>query len=112
MQYRRSKTPDPPEPEPDLAPKEPQWDEDDELLDEDDLPTSVVEAYRNARLQELKAEASKARFGSIQPISKVDYTREVTEASAQGESAEESEYPGTGVVCFLYKDACVHSSST
>lgn len=44
-----------------------------------------------------------ARFGRVYPISREDYTREVTEASKVNEEGDEQER-GTGVVVFLYKD--------
>jgi hypothetical protein len=49
-----------------------------------------------------------ARFGEVIPISREDYTREVTEASAKDAEDDDNE-KGTGVVCFLYKDGCVFS---
>ncbi|KAJ3030941.1 Phosducin-like protein 3 [Rhizophlyctis rosea] len=55
-------------------------DELDELEDiEDDR---VLESYRRQRLAELQSEASSAKYGSVTELSKPDYNREVTEASA------------------------------
>lgn len=84
---------------------------DDELLDlEDELPASVLDKYREARMAEFKAvEARRRRFGGgLQEISREDYTREVTEASkAASEAVEETggKGQGTGVTCFLYNDS-------
>jgi hypothetical protein len=39
----------------------------------------------------------------VYPISREDYTREVTEASGVDEF-DDNTGNGTGVVCFLYKD--------
>jgi hypothetical protein len=58
----------------------------------------LLEEARQARL---------ARFGDVLPIGRDDYTREVTEASKVDED-KEGAGRGTGVVCFLYKDGCVH----
>lgn len=89
---------------------------------------------RQQRMQALARESKRGRFGRVYPISRPDYTREVTEASKadpdgkQGEDEEEEEddgraetgagtvgpdsqtqkppkKKGTGVVCFLYKDS-------
>lgn len=45
-----------------------------------------------------------ARFVRVYPISREDYTQEVTEASNVDAPDTEGEGKGTGVVCFLYKD--------
>jgi hypothetical protein len=52
---------------------------------------------------EERLEAQRRRFGTVIPIGRDDYTREVTEASKQDEPGD-VEARGTGVVCFLYKD--------
>lgn len=54
----------------------------------------------------MKDEQRRARFGSVKPIGREDWNREVTEGSKADEEGEE-EGSGTGVVVFLYKDACV-----
>jgi hypothetical protein len=77
----------------------------DDAVDED--TERHIEAYRRRRLQQEREEQRKARFGRIYPISREDYTREVTDASRVNEEDDEKE-EGTGVVCFLYKDGCVH----
>ena len=50
-----------------------------------------------------------ARFGRVYPISREDYTREITEASKVNEEGDAMER-GTGVVVFLYKDGCVRTA--
>jgi hypothetical protein len=79
--------------------------DDDELLDlEDDLPASVLDSYRQARMREMQALRSTHRFNGMREISRDDYTREVTDAS---NAQIDGQHTGTGVVCFLYKDSCV-----
>lgn len=74
----------------------------------DEAPDSdterMIQAYRQRRLAELKREEKRARFGEVLPISREDYTREVTDASKVDEDDDEGAGKGTGVVCFLYKD--------
>ena len=65
-----------------------------------------VEHERRKREQEERRIKRDARFGEIIPISREDYTREVTEASAKDAEDDDNER-GTGVVCFLYKDGYV-----
>lgn len=65
-------------------------DELDELEDSED--EAVLLEYRNKRLAELKALASKEKFGSVLEITAVDYVQEVNNA---GE--------GIWVVLHLYK---------
>lgn len=88
---------------------------------------------RKQRLDALERERKLGRFGRVYPISRPDYTREVTDASkqdpeadARGDEEEDEEddgkyetgagsgaagknpqnkRKGTGVVCFLYKDS-------
>lgn len=87
---------------------------------------------RQQRLDALAKERKRGRFGRVYPISRPDYTREVTEASkvdpdrigkddddpdddddvaetgagtVGGSAAKQSRGKGTGVVCFLYKDS-------
>jgi hypothetical protein len=57
-------------------------DELDELEDEED--EAFLELYRQKRMAELGALQKKAVHGSVYPISKPDYQREVTDASANG----------------------------
>jgi len=64
----------------------------------------TIATYRAKRIAELSEAAKKARFGDIIPISREAYTREVTEGSKVNEEDDEEEL-GTGVVCFLYRDA-------
>ena len=84
--------------------------DDDDLLDlEDDIPNSVLEKYREARLAEVSKLQKTRRFGSVLPIGREEYTREITEASKediQGTEEDDEEYKGkgTGVICFLWKD--------
>lgn len=54
-------------------------DELDELEDEED--EAFLEEYRQKRLQELSALSKKAVHGSVYPVSKPEYAREITEAS-------------------------------
>jgi hypothetical protein len=56
----------------------------DELSElEDDEDEEFLEAYRQRRMQELNALKQKAKHGSVYPLSKPDYSREVTEASQE-----------------------------
>ena len=57
-------------------------DELDELEDFED--ETFLEKYRQQRVQELASLAKKAVHGTVYPISKPDYSREVTDASANG----------------------------
>lgn len=57
-------------------------DELDELEDEED--EAFLEQYRQKRMRELSALQTKAVHGSVYPISKPEYSREVTEASKNG----------------------------
>jgi hypothetical protein len=57
-------------------------DELDEL--EDDEDEEFLESYRQKRLQELTSLTKKSVHGSVYPISKPEYSREVTEASNNG----------------------------
>jgi len=91
-------------------------------LDSDD--ERVFEEYRKKRLEAMKQEEKKGRFGSMEPLSREDFVREVTEGSKVGpdgtieeeeDDEDEDEAPvrrglrGTGVVVFLYKDSLVFS---
>lgn len=57
-------------------------DELDELEDEED--EAFLEEYRKKRMAELSSLQKKAVHGSVYPISKPDYQREVTDASKNG----------------------------
>ncbi|KAG9104577.1 hypothetical protein FRC06_001043 [Ceratobasidium sp. 370] len=78
---------------------------------EDDAPDSdterVVQEYRRKRMQELRREEKKGRFGEMLPIGRDDYKREVTEASKIDEEGKEGSGSGQPVVCYLYKDGDV-----
>ncbi|KAI0668444.1 thioredoxin-like protein [Trametes maxima] len=73
----------------------------------DDETERILELLRRRRLQEAR-KVEMARFGRVYPISREDYTREVTEASQVNEEGDE-QVKGTGVVVFLYKDGLPHS---
>ena len=82
------------------------------LLEAEDSETErFILAFREQRLNDLKQEERKGRFGSIFPISRDDYNREVTEASKVDDRDEDEdedvEIMGTGVVCFLYREGYV-----
>ncbi|KAE8219661.1 hypothetical protein CF319_g6684 [Tilletia indica] len=94
-------------------------DEDDLKLDEDDdEERKLMLRLREERMAEMRTKERRARFGRVFPISRVDYTREVTEASkdnpdrpqgsdtgdGEGGAGAKKENKGTSVVCFLYKD--------
>lgn len=66
-------------------------DELDEL--EDDEDDEIVQEYKARRMQEMQQTANQSVFGSLIPITKGEYTREVTEAS-------ENHW----IFVFLYKD--------
>ncbi|KAL2314917.1 Phosducin-like protein C2A9.09 [Schizosaccharomyces pombe] len=56
----------------------------DELAElEDEEDDEFLQMYRNKRMQEWKDQMSKAKFGSVYPISKPEYTAEVTDASKE-----------------------------
>ena len=80
----------------------------DEAFDEE--TERVIRKYHKERLRQLKNLAH-AQYGRVYPISREDYTREVTEASKLDAQDAEGEGKGTGVVCFLYKDGYVPQSS-
>lgn len=83
---------------------------DEELEIADDDEERILQRLRQQRMQELARASKKARFGRVYPISRPDYTREVTEASKQlgpdtsNDSGIDTQQgpAGTGVVCFLY----------
>jgi len=74
----------------------------DDAVDDDEA--RAIESYRRKRLEEMRADQRRARFGEVYPIGRDDYNREVTEASNADEGDEDMKGKGTGVVCFLYKD--------
>lgn len=72
-----------------------------DALEEEDgeyADSRVLERYRRARLEELKAKAAANRFGALFPLSRPDFVKEVTEASR-----------AAPVVVLLYKDAIAES---
>lgn len=72
------------------------------LTADDALPRSVLEAYRESRMKDVKDGERKRMYGRVYPIGKGDYTREVTEGSKLDVEGEPES--GTGVVCCLFKD--------
>lgn len=70
---------------------------------QDDIVERQIAQRQAQRLLEERLEAQRRRFGTVIPIGRDDYTREVTETSKQDEPGD-VEARGTGVVCFLYKD--------
>jgi hypothetical protein len=70
---------------------------------QDDAAERYIAQRRAQRLTQERLEAQRSRFGTVIPIGRDDYTREVTEASKQDEPGDDGAR-GTGVVCFLYKD--------
>ncbi|KAG8710054.1 hypothetical protein FRC12_013891 [Ceratobasidium sp. 428] len=81
---------------------------------EDDAADSdterIVQEYRRKRMQELRREEKRGRFGEMLPIGRDDYKREVTEASKVDEEGKEGGGKGQPVVCYLYKDGDVACS--
>jgi hypothetical protein len=95
-----------------------------EGIDSDD--ERMFEEYRRKRMNEMKKEEKRGRYGSMEPLSREDFVKEVTEGSRispetglpevdeePGEDSDEEErgmtraqgLKGTGVVVFLYKDS-------
>ncbi|KAJ1461944.1 thioredoxin-like protein [Pelagophyceae sp. CCMP2097] len=68
-------------------------DELDELEEDDFDDDAMLQKYREQRLAELKLKQATARFGSVDEIEKVDWTRQVNEVSE-----------GAWVVVHLYQD--------
>jgi hypothetical protein len=69
-------------------------------------------------MAEMRKEEKRGRFGSMEPLARESFVKEVTEGSkerapGEEEDGEEEEgskgrrLKGTGVVVFLYKDSCV-----
>jgi len=107
------RTPSPP-PSPSLSEQLEDLTVDELKLRAEDEHDSDIEQHiaklQRQRFEEMTREDRDARFGRVYPISREDYTREVTESSKQQESEEGSE--GTGVVCFLYKPSHPASERT
>jgi hypothetical protein len=89
-----------------------------ENLDSDD--ERMFEDYRRRRVAEMRKEEKKGRFGSMEPLGREDFVREVTEGSRVGpdgtvevdeededeeDAAKSRRLKGTGVVVFLFKDS-------
>lgn len=92
-------------------------------IDSDD--ERMFEDYRRKRMAEMRTEEKRGRFGSLEPLAREDFVREVTEGSklnADGQpepedeglgsededdanAATSSRLKGTGVVVFLFKDS-------
>lgn len=70
---------------------------------QDEAVERQIAQHRAQRLIEERLKVQRRRFGTVIPIGRDDYTREVTEASEEDEPGD-VEARGTGVVCFLYKD--------
>ncbi|CAE6449958.1 unnamed protein product [Rhizoctonia solani] len=70
----------------------------------------IVQEYRRKRMQELRKEQRRGRFGEMIPIGRDDYKREVTEASQVDEEGMQGRGLGQPVVCYLYKDGNVACS--
>jgi hypothetical protein len=97
------------------------------LLESDNLDSddeAMFEEYRKKRMNEMRREEKRGRYGSLMPLGREDFVREVTEGSKQlregeeevdeqeeGDDDEEAtgstsrRLKGTGVVVFLYKDS-------
>lgn len=58
-------------------------DEEDDLDKVDDDEERLLQEIRAQRMAELRAKQRRARFGRVYPISRPDYKREVTDASAE-----------------------------
>jgi hypothetical protein len=77
----------------------------------------MFEDYRRKRLAEMQQAEKRGRFGSMEPLAREDFVREVTEGSKAAPPGEEEddlddsddEAPkksrGTGVVVFLFQDS-------
>lgn len=97
------------------------------LLEGDNLDSDderMFEDYRRRRIAEMRSEEKKGRFGSMEPLAREDFVRQVTDGSklnAEGKvdvdedvDSEDERKPamvtsrklkGTGVVVFLFKDS-------
>ncbi|BEI85144.1 hypothetical protein CcaverHIS002_0505450 [Cutaneotrichosporon cavernicola] len=82
-------------------------------LDSDD--ERMFEDYRRKRMAEMHQAEKRGRFGSMEPLAREDFVREVTDASKAAPPGEQvdddsdDEAPkksrGTGVVVFLFQDS-------
>lgn len=61
-------------------------------------------------MEEVKKLNRTRRYGSVLPIGRESYTREINEASEEDVDPDNADLKGkgTGVVCFLWKDGCVN----
>ncbi|KAK4689125.1 hypothetical protein P7C73_g986, partial [Tremellales sp. Uapishka_1] len=97
------------------------------LLEGDNLDSDderMFEDYRRRRVEEMRKEEKRGRFGSMEPLAREDFVKEVTEGSMitigdDGQIVEEEEedededegepksrrLKGTGVVVYLFKDS-------
>lgn len=90
----------------------------------------MFESYRKKRMEEMRKEEKRGRFGTVMPLGREDFVREVTEGSmmnadgvipeeitsemldddddeerGEGSGRQSRGLRGTGVVVFLYKDS-------
>lgn len=81
----------------------------DELSDLEDLEDEAfLEEYRQKRIAEMQAVQKRAKFGSVFPISKNEWNREITEAS-EGVSEEEKKRGGQTVLVHMSHDSVPES---
>ena len=96
----RSPSPPPQPPSPTLSELDL---EDLDIAKDDSVRRDELERAIEARRDLERQRLGKRKFGRVYPIGKVDYKREVTDASNE-ELEGEPENWGTGVVCTLFKD--------
>ncbi|GAA5871630.1 hypothetical protein JCM16303_000814 [Sporobolomyces ruberrimus] len=96
----RSPSPPPAPPSPTLSELDL---EDLDINKDDSVRRDELEQAIEARKELERQRLGKRKFGRVYPISKVDYKREVTDASNE-ELEGEPEGWGIGVVCVLFKD--------
>ncbi|GAA5826388.1 hypothetical protein JCM11251_002345 [Rhodosporidiobolus azoricus] len=82
--------------------------EDLDINKDDSIRRDELERVLEARKEREKTQLGKRKFGRVYNIGKVDYKREVTDASNE-ELPGEPEGWGTGVVCVLFKDSIPES---
>jgi hypothetical protein len=98
------------------------------LLEADNLDSDderMFDDYRRKRMAEMRREEKRGRFGSMEPLAREDFVKEVTEGSKlnaeglkeddevvgsdddddTGAGAQSDPFKGTGVIVFLYKDS-------
>lgn len=102
------------------------------LLESDNIDSddeAMFEEYRKKRMEEMRTEEKRGRYGSVMPLGREDFVREVTEGSkvpregeevddvkdtfaddsdedaAEGGRRQHRRLRGTGVIVFLYKDS-------